>query len=58
MNSLVVANCDHLKNLKYSIHPERKIEKHDEEIYTIFQAIKQLMATPEKNRRKTSIAQA
>lgn len=102
--SEVVANCDHLKNLKYSPNSpyaftehgaimlatvlnspiaveasiqvvrafvklrellstnielaakfaklERKIEKHDEEIYTIFQAIKQLMAPPEKSKRK------
>ncbi len=31
---------------------EKKIEKHDEEIQTIFQAIKQLMSPPEKPRRK------
>ncbi len=31
---------------------ERKIEKHDEEIYTIFEAIRQLMAPPEEDKRK------
>ncbi len=31
---------------------ERKIEKHDEEICTIFEAIRQLMSPPEKNRPK------
>lgn len=31
---------------------ERKIEKHDEEIKTIFDAIRQLMAQPQKPRRR------
>jgi len=31
---------------------ERKIERHDEEIRTIFQAIRQLMAPPEKSQRQ------
>ena len=31
---------------------ERKIEKHDEEIKAIFDAIRQLMATPKKPRRR------
>jgi uncharacterized membrane protein len=31
---------------------ERKIEKHDEEIKTIFDAIRQLMALPKKPRRQ------
>ena len=31
---------------------EKKIEKHDEEIYTIFEAIRQLMVPPEKKKRK------
>jgi hypothetical protein len=31
---------------------ERKIEKHDEEIHIIFEAIRQLMAPPEKKKRK------
>ena len=31
---------------------ERKIEKHDEEIKLIFDAIRQLMAPPEKKKRK------
>ena len=31
---------------------ENKLEKHDEEIYTIFEAIRQLMALPEKKKRK------
>ena len=31
---------------------ESKIVKHDKEIYTIFEAIRQLMSKPEKKRRK------
>ena len=31
---------------------ERKIEKHDEEIHTIFEAIRQLMTVPEKPKRR------
>jgi len=31
---------------------ESKIEKHDEEIHTIFEAIRQLMAPPERPKRK------
>ncbi len=31
---------------------ERKIGKHDEEIYTIFEAIRQLMSPPEKKKRR------
>jgi 16S rRNA G527 N7-methylase RsmG len=31
---------------------ERKIEKHDEEIKAIFNAIRQLMVPPEKTKRK------
>jgi hypothetical protein len=31
---------------------ERKIEKHDEEIKVIFDAIRQLMSQPERNKRK------
>ena len=31
---------------------ERKIESHDKDIRTIFEAIRQLMATPEKKKRK------
>ena len=31
---------------------ERKIENHDEEIQIIFEAIRQLMASPEKKKRK------
>jgi len=31
---------------------ERKIEKHDEEIHSIFEAIRQLMAPPEKPKRR------
>ena len=31
---------------------EHKIEKHDKEIYAIFDAIRQLMIPPEKNKRK------
>ena len=102
--SEVVANCDHLKNLKYSpnlphafteygaimlatvlssptaievsiqvvrafvklremisTHKklaqklnelERKIEKHDKHIYSIFEAIRQLMSPPEKKQKK------
>ncbi len=41
------------KELAYKlIELERKIEKHDEEICTIFEAIRQLMSPPEKNRPK------
>ena len=102
--SEVVANCDHLKNLKYSpnlphafteygaimlatvlssptaievsiqvvrafvklremisTHKklaqklnelERKIEKHDKHIYSIFEAIRQLMSPPEKKQKR------
>ena len=102
--SEVVANCDHLKNLRFSpVSPyaftehgaimlasvlnstratevsifvvrafvnlretllkhrtlaqkiselERRSEKHDEEIQSLFHAIRQLMTTPEPNRRK------
>ncbi len=31
---------------------EKKVGKHDEEIYTIFEAIRQLMIPPEKKKRK------
>ena len=31
---------------------ERRSEKHDEEIQSLFHAIRQLMTTPEPNRRK------
>ncbi|MBI5057562.1 MAG: ORF6N domain-containing protein [Nitrospirae bacterium] len=34
------------------IELERKIENHDEEIHTIFEAIRQLMAPPEPNKKK------
>jgi len=34
------------------IELERKIEDHDEEIHTIFETIRQLMASPEKKRPK------
>jgi len=34
------------------IELERKIENHDEEIYTIFEAIRQLMASPEPSKKK------
>jgi len=41
------------KELAYKLNElERKIEKHDEEIKTIFEAIRQLMLPPEKPRRK------
>ncbi|MDH4028585.1 MAG: ORF6N domain-containing protein [Nitrospirota bacterium] len=33
------------------IELERKIENHDEDIRTIFEAIRQLMVTPEKNKK-------
>lgn len=40
------------KELAYKLNElERKIEKHDEEICSIFEAIRQLMAPPEKKRR-------
>ena len=31
---------------------ENKLEKHDKDIYTIFEAIRQLMVPPEKKKRK------
>ena len=34
------------------IELERKIENHDEDIHTIFEAIRQLMAPPELNKKK------
>lgn len=34
---------------------ERKIEGHDESIQAIFEAIRQLMAPPERQRRKSGI---
>jgi uncharacterized membrane protein len=34
------------------IELERKIENHDEEIHTIFEAIRQLMAPPEPSKKK------
>lgn len=41
------------KELAYKLSElERKIEKHDGEIKTIFQAIRQLMAPPEKPKKK------
>ncbi len=41
------------KELAYKlIELERKIENHDEEIHTIFEAIRQLMAPPEPNKKK------
>ncbi len=41
------------KELAYKLTElERKIEKHDEEICSIFEAIRQLMAPPEKKRRR------
>lgn len=40
------------KELAYKLNElEKKIEKHDEEICSIFEAIRQLMAPPEKRRR-------
>ncbi len=40
------------KELAYKLEQlERKIEKHDEEIKTIFEAIRQLMTPPEKPKR-------
>lgn len=40
------------KELAYKLNElERKIEKHDEEICSIFEAIRQLMSPPEKKRR-------
>ena len=41
------------KELAYKLGQlERKIEKHDEEIKTIFEAISQLMIPPEKPKRQ------
>ena len=41
------------KELAYKLTElERKIEKHDEEIQTIFEAIRQLMIPPEKPQRR------
>ena len=41
------------KELAYKLKDlERKIEKHDEEIMAIFEAIRQLMAPPEKPKRR------
>jgi len=41
------------KKLAYKLSElERKIERHDEEIKTIFDAIRQLMSPPEKPRRQ------
>lgn len=41
------------KALAYKLERlERKIEKHDEEICAIFEAIRQLMAVPEKSKRR------
>lgn len=36
---------------------ERKIEKHDEEIHTIFEAIRQLMTPPDKPKRRIGFRQ-
>ena len=36
---------------------ERKIEKHDEEIHTIFEAIRQLMTPPKKPKRRIGFRQ-
>ena len=45
------------KELAAKLHLlEKKMEKHDEEIYTIFEAIRQLMAPPEKKKRKIGFA--
>jgi hypothetical protein len=41
------------KELAYKlVQLERKIEKHDDEIKLIFDAIRQLMTPPEKKKRK------
>lgn len=41
------------KELAYKLNElERKIEKHDEEIHNIFEAIRQLMIPPEKPKRQ------
>jgi len=41
------------KELAYKLSQlERKIEKHDEEIQAIFEAIRQLMIPPEKSKRQ------
>ena len=37
---------------------ESKIEKHDEEIHTIFEAIRQLMTPPERKKRKIGFNRA
>jgi hypothetical protein len=43
----------HHKELAYKLEElERKISKHDEDIQNIFEAIRQLMAPPEKPRRR------
>lgn len=40
------------KELAYKLNElERKIEKHDEEIHSIFEAIRQLMAPPPEEKR-------
>ena len=47
------------KTLAYKLERlDRKIKKHDEEIRTIFEAIRQLMAVPEKPKRRSRIALA
>ena len=45
------------KELALKLHQlENKVEKHDEDIQSIFEAIKQLMATPEKSKRGIGFA--
>ena len=42
------------KELSHKLNElEQKIEKHDKEIYAIFEAIRQLMTPPEKPKRRT-----
>jgi hypothetical protein len=54
LKEMVSAN----KGLAYKLEQlERKIEKHDEEIKLIFDAIRQLMTPPEPKRRKIGFGQ-
>jgi len=59
----LVTVCDRFETLKHStVTPklsqlERKIEKHDTEIQTIFEAIRQLMVVSEKPKRKIGFHQ-
>ncbi len=44
LRAILIANKELARKLEQL---ERKIEKHDEEIHGIFEAIRQLMATPD-----------